>query len=182
MAVTNMVAEIICSLRQPAAAADLRDAKLCSGEAVAGHLRCRSRSRGSDAASLQHCGREGSGGYRLTGNKQWITSGDRAGVIVVWARTDGGKALPRSNAAAGLSRVFSAQGGTPGLTAGRPEHKLGLKWLDDGAADPRRLLESLSRRGSRESRRWLQDCNDGAGWRAHRYCLVKQSVSGEPRC
>jgi alkylation response protein AidB-like acyl-CoA dehydrogenase len=65
------------------------------------------------------------GGYRLTGNKQWITSGDRAGVIVVWARTDGGKADKRSQAG-GLS-AFIVEGGAQGLVAGRPEHKLGLK-------------------------------------------------------
>ena len=27
-------------------------------------------------------------GFALSGQKQWITSGDRAGLMVVWAKTD----------------------------------------------------------------------------------------------
>jgi alkylation response protein AidB-like acyl-CoA dehydrogenase len=81
---------------------------------------------GSDAASLQTVAEKVPGGYKLTGNKQWITSGDRAGVIIVWARTDGGTKVDKRNQSAGLS-AFIVEGGTPGLSAGRPEHKLGLK-------------------------------------------------------
>jgi alkylation response protein AidB-like acyl-CoA dehydrogenase len=55
----------------------------------------------------------------LRGNKQWITSGDFAGVLVVWARTGGG-------GTAGLS-AFLVEGGTPGLKVGRHEDKMGLR-------------------------------------------------------
>jgi hypothetical protein len=55
----------------------------------------------------------------LNGTKQWITSGDRAGVIIVWARTapDGAK---------GIS-AFLVEGGTRGLHVGKHEDKMGLR-------------------------------------------------------
>jgi len=124
MAVTNMVAEIICAFGSEQQK-QTYVTRLCSGEAVAGAFALSEPQSGSDAASLQTVAERVPGGYKLTGNKQWITSGDRAGVIVVWARTDGGKA-DRRNQSAGLS-AFVVEGGTPGLTAGWPEHKLGLK-------------------------------------------------------
>jgi alkylation response protein AidB-like acyl-CoA dehydrogenase len=60
------------------------------------------------------------GGWVLEGSKQWITSGDVAGVLVVWAETD---------AAAGSSGVtaFLVEQGTPGLSVGRHERKLGIR-------------------------------------------------------
>jgi alkylation response protein AidB-like acyl-CoA dehydrogenase len=59
-------------------------------------------------------------GWVLDGAKQWITNGDVAGVIVVWAKTD---------AAAGTRGItaFLVEAGTPGLSAGRHEDKLGLR-------------------------------------------------------
>jgi len=124
MAVTNMVAEVICAFGSEAQKTTYVP-RLCSGEAIAGAFALSEPQAGSDAASLQTVAERVPGGYRLTGNKQWITSGDRAGVIVVWARTDGGKADKRSQAG-GLS-AFIVEGGAQGLVAGRPEHKLGLK-------------------------------------------------------
>ena len=124
MAVTNMVAEVICAFGSEAQKTTYVP-RLCSGEAIAGAFALSEPQAGSDAASLQTVAERVPGGYRLTGNKQWITSGDRAGVIVVWARTDGGKADKRSQAS-GLS-AFIVEGGAQGLVAGRPEHKLGLK-------------------------------------------------------
>ena len=124
MAVTNMVAEVICAFGSEAQKTTYVP-RLCSGDAIAGAFALSEPQAGSDAASLQTVAERVPGGYRLTGNKQWITSGDRAGVIVVSARTDGGKADKRSQAS-GLS-AFIVEGGAQGLVAGRPEHKLGLK-------------------------------------------------------
>lgn len=124
MAVTNMVAEVICAFGSEEQK-QTHVSRLCSGAAIAGAFALSEPQAGSDAASLQTVAERVDGGYRLTGNKQWITSGDRAGVIIVWARTDGGKADKR-NQAGGLS-AFIVEGGTHGLSAGRPEHKLGLK-------------------------------------------------------
>jgi alkylation response protein AidB-like acyl-CoA dehydrogenase len=125
MAVTNMVAEVICAFGTEEQKQKYVP-RLCSGEAIAGAFALSEPQAGSDAASLKTVAEKVDGGYRLTGSKQWITSGDRAGVIVVWARTDGGAPVDKRNQAAGLS-AFLVEGGTPGLTAGRPEHKLGLK-------------------------------------------------------
>ena len=132
MAVTNMVAEIICAFGTPEQQKTWVP-QLCSGAAVAGAFALSEAQSGSDAASLRTKAEKIPGGYRLSGSKLWITSGDRAGVLVVWARTDGpefesaraGKA-GKKGAADGISAFLVAQN-TPGLTAGRPEHKLGLR-------------------------------------------------------
>jgi hypothetical protein len=55
----------------------------------------------------------------LNGTKQWITSGTHAQVMVVWARTG-----PDKNR--GVS-AFLVEGRPQGLTAGKPEDKLGLR-------------------------------------------------------
>ncbi|MEI8259371.1 MAG: acyl-CoA dehydrogenase family protein, partial [Deltaproteobacteria bacterium] len=55
----------------------------------------------------------------LRGSKQWITSGDFAGVFIVWARTGG-------PGTAGIS-CFLVEQGTPGLKVGRHEDKMGLR-------------------------------------------------------
>jgi alkylation response protein AidB-like acyl-CoA dehydrogenase len=125
MAVTNMVAEVICAFGTEEQKQKYVP-RLCSGEAIAGAFALSEPQAGSDASSLKTVAEKVDGGYRLTGSKQWITSGDRAGVMVVWARTDGGSPVDKRNQSAGLS-AFIVEGGTPGLTAGRPEHKLGLK-------------------------------------------------------
>ncbi|HMC34332.1 MAG TPA: acyl-CoA dehydrogenase family protein, partial [Myxococcales bacterium] len=52
-------------------------------------------------------------------SKQWITSGDEAGVIIVWART--GVPGPK-----GIS-CFLVEGGAKGLHVGRHEEKMGLR-------------------------------------------------------
>ena len=58
-------------------------------------------------------------GWVIRGAKQWITSGDIAGVFVVWARTGGA-------GTAGIS-CFLVEGGAPGLRVGRHEDKMGLR-------------------------------------------------------
>ena len=134
MAVTNMVAEIICAFGSEEQKQTWVP-RLCSGEAVAGAFALSEAQSGSDASSLRTKAEKIPGGYRLSGSKLWITSGDRAGVLVVWARTDGevptgaaaraGRVGKRS-AADGISAFLVPQD-TPGFAAGRPEHKLGLR-------------------------------------------------------
>lgn len=124
MAVTNMVAEVLCTFGSEEQKQQ-HVPRLCSGDAKAGAFALSEPAAGSDAASLQTVAEAVDGGYRITGNKQWITSGDRAGVLIVWART-GSPTSDKRHAAAGLS-AFVVEANTPGLRAGRPEHKLGLK-------------------------------------------------------
>jgi alkylation response protein AidB-like acyl-CoA dehydrogenase len=59
----------------------------------------------------------------LDGSKQWITSAAHAGVFVVWARTAPQAERPGTR---GIS-CFLVPGGTPGLTVGRPEDKMGIR-------------------------------------------------------
>jgi alkylation response protein AidB-like acyl-CoA dehydrogenase len=60
------------------------------------------------------------GGWRIDGAKQWITSGDKAGVVVVWAKTD------KAAGSRGIS-AFVVEGGAPGMTSGKHEDKMGLR-------------------------------------------------------
>ncbi len=134
MAVTNMVAEIICAFGSPEQKQTWVP-RLCSGEAVAGAFALSEAQSGSDASSLRTKAEKIPGGYRLSGSKLWITSGDRAGVLVVWARTEGEEPAARSDKASPASKKSAASGisaflipkDTPGFAAGRPEHKLGLR-------------------------------------------------------
>src|SRR5206468_4725128 len=75
---------------------------------------------GSDPAGMATRAVKVDGGWRIDGAKQWITSGDRAGVIVVWAKTD------PSAASRGIS-AFLVPRGAPGLSAGRHEDKMGIR-------------------------------------------------------
>jgi alkylation response protein AidB-like acyl-CoA dehydrogenase len=63
--------------------------------------------------------RKDGSGWILDGTKQWITSGDFAGVFVVWARTGG----PGTK---GIS-CFLVEQGHPGLSVGHHEDKMGLR-------------------------------------------------------
>ncbi len=118
MAVTNMCAELITAFGTEAQRTRYVT-RLTSGEAVAGAFALSEPQAGSDASALETRAERGRGGWVLNGSKQWITSGDRAGVMVVWARTGG-------PGAGGLS-AFVVEGGTPGLTVGRHEDKMGLR-------------------------------------------------------
>lgn len=118
MAVTNMCAELITQFGTDAQK-DRHVRRLVSGEAVAGAFALSEPHAGSDPGAGKTTAVKDGGRWILNGTKQWITSGAYAGVIVVWARTsnDGNK---------GLS-CFIVEGGTPGLTAGKPEEKMGLR-------------------------------------------------------
>jgi len=78
---------------------------------------------GSDAANLRMQARRVSGGYRLSGTKQFITSGSIAGVIVTFAVTD--PAAGRN----GIS-AFLVPRGIEGLHVARVEAKLGQRASD----------------------------------------------------
>jgi len=61
--------------------------KLCSGEHI-GALAMSETGAGSDVVSMKLRAEKADGGYRLTGNKMWITNGPDADVFVVYAKTD----------------------------------------------------------------------------------------------
>ena len=118
MAVTNMVAETLARFGTPAQARRFVP-PLVQGSMFAGAFALSEPGSGSDAAALTTRAVRAGDGWLLNGQKMWITSGDQAGVLVVWART--GEA-----GAAGISCFLVAQG-TPGLSFGKPEEKMGLR-------------------------------------------------------
>ena len=118
MAVTNMCAELICAFGTDEQK-QRHVTRLVSGAAVAGAFALSEPQAGSDASALETRAERTRDGWALNGSKQWITSGDRAGVMVVWARSGG-------SGAGGLS-AFIVEGGTKGLAVGRHEDKMGLR-------------------------------------------------------
>jgi alkylation response protein AidB-like acyl-CoA dehydrogenase len=118
MAVTNMVAEVISRFGTEAQR-EKHVPALTSGEYVAGAFALSEPEAGSDPGSMRTTATRTADGWVLSGQKQWITSGSHAGVLVVWARTGG----PGTK---GIS-CFLVERGTPGMKAGKHEDKLGLR-------------------------------------------------------
>ncbi len=80
-------------------------------------------STGSDSAAIRTTAKKDGDYYVLNGEKIFITSGERADIIVVWASLD----LSLGRAAI---KSFAIEKGTPGLELARMEHKLGIKASD----------------------------------------------------
>jgi alkylation response protein AidB-like acyl-CoA dehydrogenase len=118
LAVTNMVAEVITRFGSDEQRRRYVP-KLTSGEYFAGAFALSEPGAGSDAGALQTRAVKKGDGWSLSGEKLWISTGDQAGVIVVWARTGG-------EGPKGIS-CFLVEGGAKGLSAGKPEHKMGLR-------------------------------------------------------
>ena len=120
MSVTNMVGEVIARFGTPAQAARFCPA-LAGGDALLGSFALSEPDAGSDPGAMKSTARREGDGWVLDGAKQWITGGSAAGVFVVWART-----APAETGTRGLS-CFLVPGGAPGLRAGRPEDKMGIR-------------------------------------------------------
>jgi alkylation response protein AidB-like acyl-CoA dehydrogenase len=119
LAVTNMVGETIARFGTPEQKARCIP-RLASGEWLAGAFGLSEPQAGSDPNSMTTRADLRGDRWVLNGTKQWITSGDRAGVIIVWARTDIGAGNRGITA-------FLVEGGSPGLSVGRHEEKMGLR-------------------------------------------------------
>ena len=116
--VTNMVGEVIQAVGSP----EQREKYLpllASGDYAAGGFCLTEASAGSDPSNMRTTARREGDDYILDGTKIYITSGEYAGVFVVWAVTD--KNAPKGK---GIS-CFLVEAGTPGLTIGKAEHKMG---------------------------------------------------------
>jgi alkylation response protein AidB-like acyl-CoA dehydrogenase len=118
VSVTNMVAELVARFGSDAQRAEHLP-PLVGGQYLCGSFALSEPQAGSDPAAMRTIAEKVPGGYRIRGTKQWITSGDRAGLLVVWALTEP-SAGPR-----GIS-AFLVRGGSRGLTVGRAEEKMGL--------------------------------------------------------
>ncbi len=119
MAVTNMVGETIARWGTEAQKARCLP-RLASGEWLAGAFALSEPQAGSDAGAIATKAVRKGSGWVLDGAKQWITSGDVAGVLVVWTKADPGTGAPRPTA-------FLVEQGTPGLGVGRHEEKMGIR-------------------------------------------------------
>jgi len=93
--------------------------KYSSGEGIAA-LAITEPNAGSDVGGIQTTGVLIGDKWVLNGTKQFITSGDIAGVIIVMAKTDKTKGVK------GIS-AFLVEKDTPGLKVGPLENKLGLR-------------------------------------------------------
>jgi hypothetical protein len=120
LAVNNMVAETIVKFGDEEQKQRYVP-EITSGRFTAASFALSEAHSGSDAASLRTTARLDGDSWVLNGSKQWITSGDVAGVLTVWARTETGVSQAK-----GIS-CFLVEGGTPGLLVGKHEDKMGLR-------------------------------------------------------
>ena len=88
--------------------------KLATGEIV-GCFGLTEPDHGSDPGSMGTRAEKTPGGYRLTGNKTWITNAPVADVALVWAKLDG------------VIRGFLVERGTKGFSTPKIEGKLSLR-------------------------------------------------------
>ncbi len=121
MAVSNMVAEVIC-LYGTEEQKKRYASGICRGEWPAASFALSEADAGSDPGAMRTTARLDGDTWIISGSKQWITSGDFAGVFVVWARTDD-DSRPGTR---GIS-AFLVERATQGLSVGRHEDKMGLR-------------------------------------------------------
>lgn len=81
---------------------------------------------GSDSAAIRTTAVKDGDDYVLNGEKIYVTAGERAELVVVWATLD--KSLGRA-----AIKSFVVEKGTPGFELVRLEHKLGIRASDTAA-------------------------------------------------
>ena len=118
VSVNNMVAEVIQAVGSEEQKQKYLP-KICSGEYAAASFGLTETGAGSDPAGMKTAAVRDGDFYIINGSKIFITSAPYAGVFVVWAVTDKTAAKGK-----GIS-CFLVEAGTPGLTIGKEEHKLG---------------------------------------------------------
>lgn len=94
--------------------------RLATGELIASFALTEPNA-GSDAASLQTTAVKDGDDYILNGTKRYITNAPRAGMFTVMARTDA------ANKGAGGISAFIIEKGTPGLSLGKKDKKMGQR-------------------------------------------------------
>ena len=118
VSVNNMVNEVIQALGSEEQKKKYIT-KICSGEYLAGAFALTEPGAGSDPAGMTTSAVRDGDDWVLNGTKLFITSGNCAGVFVVWAVTD--PAAPKGK---GIS-LFLVEAGTEGLVVGKKEEKMG---------------------------------------------------------
>ncbi len=121
-AVTVSVNNMVCEVIQAVGTEEQKQAyipKICSGDFPAGSFALTEPGAGSDPSGMTTQAVADGDSFVLNGSKIYITSAPYAGVFVVWAVTD--KNAPKGK---GIS-CFLVETGTPGLTIGKEETKMG---------------------------------------------------------
>jgi alkylation response protein AidB-like acyl-CoA dehydrogenase len=116
--VTNMVAEVIQAVGTPAQKA-LHLPRVCDGTYAAGAFCLTEAGAGSDPAGMRAKARRDGDDFILDGEKIYITSGEYAGIFVVWAVTN-----PEAPKGRGIT-CFLVEAGAPGLSISKAEKKTG---------------------------------------------------------
>jgi alkylation response protein AidB-like acyl-CoA dehydrogenase len=120
MSVNNLVCEVIQAVGTEAQKRRWIP-RITGGEYPSGSFCLSEAGAGSDPSGLVTRAVRDGDGWRLDGTKMWITSGEYAGLFVVWARSD-----PQAPPGKGIS-CFLVEAGTPGIEVGRAERKLGQR-------------------------------------------------------
>ena len=94
--------------------------RLASGEVTASFALTEPEA-GSDAASVKTRAERQGDHYVINGTKRFITNAPHAGIFTLMARTD------QSNKGAGGVTAFIVDAGTPGITIGKPDKKMGQR-------------------------------------------------------
>ncbi len=121
-AVTVSVNNMVCEVIQAIGSEEQKQKyipKIGSGEYLAGGFGLTETGAGSDPAGMKTSAVLDGDEWVLNGSKIFITSAPYAGVFVVWAVTD-----PTVKKGKGIS-CFLVENGTPGLTIGKDEEKMG---------------------------------------------------------
>ena len=92
--------------------------RLATGEILGAYALSEAGS-GSDASGLRCAARRDGDGWVIDGSKMWISSGDRAGLLVLFARTS-------ESATRGVT-AFLVDAKQPGVRAGKKERKMGIR-------------------------------------------------------
>ena len=111
MSVTNMVAEVIQAFGKEEQRLSYIP-KICGGEIPAGAFALTESTAGSDPSSMKSTAERSGDDYLLNGSKTFITSGEFAGVFVVWAKTDTLGGPPRDQRFPGGERASRLQSWT----------------------------------------------------------------------
>lgn len=118
--VTNMVCEVIQSVGNEEQKQRFIP-PLAGGRWSAGGFCLTESGAGSDPAGMKTRARRDGNGWRLDGEKQYISSGEYAGIFIVWAVTD-----PDAPKGKGIS-CFLVEASMPGLRIGKSERKMGQR-------------------------------------------------------
>jgi alkylation response protein AidB-like acyl-CoA dehydrogenase len=143
---------------------------------VYGSLAITEPNAGSDVSSLATTARRDGEGYLLNGSKTFITTGDRAGVIICFAtadrtaKRDGVSAFVvdcTADGAGARTAGGTVEGGPRGLSRGRPLHKMGMHGSTTAELffDDVRVPEG-NRLGT-----------EGSGWRIVMNSVIKSRIS-----